>query len=939
MAREGRTFRLFVSSTFQDLKAERNTLHAHVFPRLRQLCQRHDCRFQAIDLRWSVSEQAAMDQQTILICLREIERCHQVTPRPNFLVLLGDRYGWCPPPPRIPASEFDALLEHVSDDERDLLLWQEEQPDDGKGWYRRDDNARPSEYRLRPRQVDLSGCRTREEEEAALQAETAAWAQIEPRLQRALETAAGKAELPAYARLKYERSATEQEITVGALQVPDPQEKVVCFFRSLKGAPDDWRPDEAEDTRQKALKERLRECVPDNVHECKAQWTEEGPSTDHLGTLPVDLDECLALVDADDSPGTICVTVWRRLARTILHEIENPSELPATPDEKIHVQPDGGIDPEGRAHCDFANGLLRFFVGRETPLQTIRDYLEGHERRPLAVVAEGGAGKSALMAKALEEAKNAHADAETVYRFIGATPSSSDGRSLLAGLCREISRRYGGDDEIPYDYNELASELEKRMALVVADRPLILLLDALDQLSEAHGARRLTWLPRQLPENVRVVVSTRRTEDTFKAVTGLQPEEVALGPMSREEGEELLGLWLDDAGRALTQAQHANVLDAFEKKESAGRPLYLKLAFEEARLWTSYAPPEHLEPGLDGVIRKNLFDRLTHEENHGEHLVASAIGYLATSRYGLAEDELLDTLSRDADLYTSFLQGSYHLPSDLVAQAVDDLRSDDAKGVEADREEVQQAETWLRGLITDPGSTAELKTFLDDVLPRRNGPQLPVVLWSRLFFDLSPYLTERMGDGTSLLAFYHRELEDVGEDVFAHDERGQVLHGRLAGYFRLRADPEGDSTWTGGDVRGLSELPYHLTESTRWQELHDTLTDFRFLEHKASEVGVEAPSGDAEGETVYTGVFRLQQDFDHALQKIPGGGGGAGARRPLIVTAVDFGDGLVIRCPLCNSLVPLQDEWLGQEMVCPQENCGGSLKVNPARCQRPSWAS
>ena len=99
-----RTFRLFVSSTFQDLRAERNALHAHVFPRLRELCRRHGCRFQAIDLRWGVSEVAALDQQTMTICLREIERCHRVTPRPNFLVLLGDRYGWWPPPPSIPAD-------------------------------------------------------------------------------------------------------------------------------------------------------------------------------------------------------------------------------------------------------------------------------------------------------------------------------------------------------------------------------------------------------------------------------------------------------------------------------------------------------------------------------------------------------------------------------------------------------------------------------------------------------------------------------------------------------------------------------------------------------------------------------------------------------------------------------------------------------------------
>jgi len=102
MAQAGRNLRIFVSSTFADLKEERNALQERVFPRLRELCMQQGTRFQVIDLRWGVSEEAALDQQTMKICLGEIERCQRTTPRPNFIVLLGDRYGWCPPPPQIP---------------------------------------------------------------------------------------------------------------------------------------------------------------------------------------------------------------------------------------------------------------------------------------------------------------------------------------------------------------------------------------------------------------------------------------------------------------------------------------------------------------------------------------------------------------------------------------------------------------------------------------------------------------------------------------------------------------------------------------------------------------------------------------------------------------------------------------------------------------------
>src|SRR4029077_12673550 len=106
MAHPSKVFRVFVSSTFSDLKAERDALQRHVWPALSILCRQHGARFQSIDLRWGVSEEAGFDQQTMPICLGEIARCQQVSPRPNFIVLLGDRYGWRPLPAVIPAGEM-----------------------------------------------------------------------------------------------------------------------------------------------------------------------------------------------------------------------------------------------------------------------------------------------------------------------------------------------------------------------------------------------------------------------------------------------------------------------------------------------------------------------------------------------------------------------------------------------------------------------------------------------------------------------------------------------------------------------------------------------------------------------------------------------------------------------------------------------------------------
>lgn len=76
--------RVFVSSTFEDLKVERDALERDVFLKLRRLCEENNARFQAIDLRSGVRDEAALDQQTMEICLREIERCQETCINPQL---------------------------------------------------------------------------------------------------------------------------------------------------------------------------------------------------------------------------------------------------------------------------------------------------------------------------------------------------------------------------------------------------------------------------------------------------------------------------------------------------------------------------------------------------------------------------------------------------------------------------------------------------------------------------------------------------------------------------------------------------------------------------------------------------------------------------------------------------------------------------------------
>lgn len=80
--------RVFISSTFRDMHAERDHLVKVCFPRLRVWCEERRLHLVDIDLRWGITREEAENGRAIEICLDEIEGC-----RPFFICLLGQQYG------------------------------------------------------------------------------------------------------------------------------------------------------------------------------------------------------------------------------------------------------------------------------------------------------------------------------------------------------------------------------------------------------------------------------------------------------------------------------------------------------------------------------------------------------------------------------------------------------------------------------------------------------------------------------------------------------------------------------------------------------------------------------------------------------------------------------------------------------------------------------
>jgi hypothetical protein len=89
MAASWKTVRVFISSTFRDMHAERDHLVRFVFPKLREQLLKRRIHLVDVDLRWGVTS----EQDALSVGREVVDEC-----RPRFPCVLGGRYGWVPEP-------------------------------------------------------------------------------------------------------------------------------------------------------------------------------------------------------------------------------------------------------------------------------------------------------------------------------------------------------------------------------------------------------------------------------------------------------------------------------------------------------------------------------------------------------------------------------------------------------------------------------------------------------------------------------------------------------------------------------------------------------------------------------------------------------------------------------------------------------------------------
>jgi tetratricopeptide (TPR) repeat protein len=745
-----KTFRVFISSTFADMKEERSILQKEVFPKLQKYCESKGARFQAVDLRWGVTETSQLEQKTIDICLGEVKRCQKISPKPNFIILLGNRYGWQPVPSKIPHFEMEEIMRNLSSDEKDLL----------DKWYKLDENAIPAEFILQPREGE--------------NIEYTIWENTEKRLREIFRKTVSKLDFSNDQKNKYYCSATHLEILNGALNPPkdvdNPEKHVFAYVRNIEGLPYDKTAKDFIDIhndrqypysrdRLTELKTELREKLQDNCHNYWANWDGETSNiSDPDGFANRIFNDLLSIIDKQ------------------INESVNPDTL----------------EQEVKFHEDFKNKITEHFTGREEALARINDYITNTDNIPCLLYGVPGSGKSSVIAKAIKNAEKLNHDAAIVYRFAGTTSSASGIVSLLKSICRQIAQAYAIDlkdivkefasasiglkakaDDWIIQYTEEQSDtlaeynlvgLTKLFARCLSfssdDKPLWLFIDALDQLNLQDRRGDLYWLPKVLPPNTKLIVSA--LPEFADVLTYCRCESLDLLPES--DANKILHKWFQAISRQVTKGQLEEIISCFNIN---GLPIYLKLAFERARNWKSYTGDFSLSNSVDGIIN-NLMDEL--EKEHSKDFVQNVVSYLLNARYlGLTENEILEILVFDK-------------------------------------------EYWNKSFLTQthPLHRNELK----------NASKIPIVVWSRLYFDLEPYLAERDANGYPVISFFHRQFISTLEERYLSNPDIQVVyHKKLANYF------ENNSI----ENRKVLEMPWQLMQSKQWERLSDTICDKQFF--------------------------------------------------------------------------------------------------------------
>lgn len=611
-----RYIRFFVSSTFADMKKERNLLQ-EVIDMLANEYKQKEWQIEAVDLRWGISEEAGLENKTMQICKTELERCQELSPKPNFIVLLGNRYGWIPLPEVVSPKDVKLIMYNPSVKKTSKDLFYQ--------WYKLDKNALPDgEYVLQGRTGKFVDKEIWEKEVVSPLSELFS---IVVDGSQIIQNSFLKKLFPKrthwISRSLYGLSATELEIQKGALSVDDAQDHVLAYIRDIKDIsklPNElseiytetgW---DAKENTQKLidLKNKLRSKISNaNTIEKSVLWD-----------------------DYDNEQFSyILKNEFESHLRTIIEQtVSNYNITSAETDEN-------------QLHKDIASERSRNFVGRQEELDYIDSYIKDmNQRGVLLISGPSGSGKSALMGKIVE---NYSESCHVICRFCSTTPSSSNENNLISSIVDDVCSQFDVDDQ----YRQTPNIFHN----ITVQKPLLIIVDAINEIGggkefiqkftpfkkEKDG--KMIELP--LAINIKIIITSTDSYDLKSNYL----QQYSLKNM----GDDSIGLiqsLLSSNGRRLSSIQYDILKSIIENSDKSA--LYLHVLgnyLAETPSWLDISStPETIDKLITCIV-----DDFSLPERHGS-TAREVLSLLALERSGLTDKEISNLLVFDEVFYNDF---------------------------------------------------------------------------------------------------------------------------------------------------------------------------------------------------------------------------------------------------------------------------------------------
>lgn len=368
------------------------------------------------------------------------------------------------------------------------------------------------------------------------------------------------------------------------------------------------------------------------------------------------------------------------------------------------------------------------FIGRHNILMDARNYILKSSDEALILYGEAGHGKTSLMTKIASSVRtwleSSGRRGSVILRLCGTTPKSANVHQLLRSICEQVAYVSNTKGEgIPDTYSALKTYWLDQMRGEFGGL-LVIILDAVDQLSNENNAHRLDWIPARLHTNVKIIISTLPNQllCTLKSKIRNDNDHILyVPPLEIQDCAKVCKDFLSHRKRCLTDKQYDLVKAAFSE---CSLPLFVNLVSERCLYWHSFTPEHKLR--LDNTLQaaiQTLFQQL--EVKHGQVFVMHSISYLTASRNGISQSEMNDLLSLDDEVLN------------------------------------------------------EIFAFWEPPIRR-----VPPSLWTRVLHDMSSYIVERDSDETVVYNWYHEQFKRVSSQRYLQDTvTVYKIHSMLADYW------------------------------------------------------------------------------------------------------------------------------------------------------------